>query len=74
MTKKSTKKYILKEFADVKDMPVYEGELYDGERPTNIGTEDSEIIVTQGNYIFTDADGNKFGVAAEDVKNIYKEV
>jgi hypothetical protein len=51
---------------------VYEAEQV--KENTEIKTQFGTVVVTAGNYIFTDKDGNKFGVSALEVDDLYTPV
>lgn len=67
-------KYYSKSQKDVdsKLRTIYEVEKVD--KNTEIDTEYGPALVTEGNYIFTDSNGNKFGVAESELKVSYIKV
>lgn len=62
-------KYYLTAHKELEDKPVYTGKQVS--ENTKVQTVNGEILVTAPNYVFTDSDGNSFGVAEADVKNLY---
>jgi hypothetical protein len=57
---------------DAKARTVYEVEQV--EKNTEIVTEYGPATITEGNYIFTDPSGVKFGVASSELEISYIEV
>jgi len=69
----NSKEYYRKSEAKLDDKEIFVGYQYEGERPENIGTEESPIIVMAPNYIFEDSNGNKFAVSQADIGVEYIE-
>lgn len=65
--KKAT--YYLTEQRGEKDRLEFTGEQV--EENTTIQTLAGEALITPPHYIFTDSNGNRFGVAEADVKALY---
>jgi hypothetical protein len=57
---------------DKKLRTIYEAEQV--EKNTVIDTEYGPATITEGNYIFTDPSGKKFGVASSELKISYIKV
>lgn len=62
-------KYYRTEEKDLEDRPEYTGEQV--KENTTITTLYGDALVTPPNYVFTDSDGNKFGVAEVEVDTLY---
>lgn len=54
-----------------------ENKVYTGEKVkenTELDTLSGKVVVSAGNYVFTEESGDKFGVSAQEIGTLYTEV